>query len=576
AHGAEIVTLATTVDGTAVVSADRLGGIRLWPSLDGSREPVVIQGTAPRSLTLARDPHKDGDGFVIGMLDAAGGVRLIRTSATGAVRERTNVTRDQPVLQIEHTSEGLLLLRADQVIELVGNDGAVRAQLTAEPGNHVVSLVTHGDRVLALVREGRNLHGQWIVIDRGARWGKATPKLPFEPVRAVLSPDGALLAVSRARHLHPTLIDVATGVPRKTALCVSEGWPRSEGHGPDVSELLRSENAPAPVGFLGSTVVACSVITSLVWWNTSGTQADTMVGSISLSNVPRVVTARAVIAGAGPSLAIATPTANAFLGYGFHDVGQLRAGPGGLLISGDQHAYVLDPALRERARLELGRGGSDWSDVAMLDDRYAILTLRRHASNGVGHQLAVFDGVTKTEHQRLPYATNSMQVTYEPTTRLLATSDGTRSLVVRFDPESHTFGAPIRLASAIVTSRIALVDPALTGGLAALEIDSTSDGILVGEIGEADLVPGTLVQPKTTYRLPGTLRAVDRAGRLYMQAPVVDAPVVAVAAPDAGTKDVALQIFRDLTNLVNDVQIPGCDLIALPGALSHQNGRGLF
>src|SRR5690242_8976614 len=81
AHGSEILALGATIDGRAVVSADRIGGIRLWTALDGTREPVVIRAAAPRSVALLRD----GDGFAIGTLDAAGGVHLIRTSAAGAV-----------------------------------------------------------------------------------------------------------------------------------------------------------------------------------------------------------------------------------------------------------------------------------------------------------------------------------------------------------------------------------------------------------------------------------------------------------------------------------------------------------
>src|SRR5438874_2145087 len=55
AHGAEIVALGVTIDGEAVASADRLGGLRLWPALDGTREPIVIQGTAARAVALARN-----------------------------------------------------------------------------------------------------------------------------------------------------------------------------------------------------------------------------------------------------------------------------------------------------------------------------------------------------------------------------------------------------------------------------------------------------------------------------------------------------------------------------------------
>ncbi|MEO7733736.1 MAG: hypothetical protein ABIY55_22420 [Kofleriaceae bacterium] len=537
AHGAEIVTLATTTDGDAVVSADRLGGIRLWTTLDGTREPVVIRGAAARSIKLTRD----GDGFVIGVLDAAGGVQVIRASAMGELRARVTVASDQPASQIESTSEGLLLLRADQTIELIARDGTVRTRLTPEPGSHVDELVARGDHVLALVLEDKQLHGRWIVIDHGsdhgARWGEATPKLPFTPTHAVLSPDGALLAVSRPRNLHPTLIDVATGVARKTPLCVTKQWPHEDGERFDESDLLRGDNPPAPLGFLSNTVVACTVMTALMWWNVDGTPTDIMVGGFAVAAAPTTISPHGLIAGNGPSLALASPIANHFLGYGFHDVAQLRVGASGVMIGGDQQAYVLDAELRERARLEVGRGGSEWTDLALLDDRYVVtLANRRTMARTMVNQIAVVDAVTKTTIQLLPFTSEVPKLAYEPSTRLLATSVDTRGAVLRFDPVSHTFGPPIRLANGIVASQLALVDPRQAGGVAVLELDPTHDGVLVGEIREADLDPAKLALPRTSYRVPGELRAVDRAGRLYMHGPDDHDDVVIYSHGKAGAR----------------------------------------
>ena len=111
AHGAEIVALSVTRDGRAAVSADRLGGIRRWTALDGTREPVVIHDTAARAITLARDE----DGFTIGTPDAAGGVHVMRTSVLGAVRARVTVASGAGVVarEIDRTERGLLILRAD-------------------------------------------------------------------------------------------------------------------------------------------------------------------------------------------------------------------------------------------------------------------------------------------------------------------------------------------------------------------------------------------------------------------------------------------------------------------------------
>jgi hypothetical protein len=513
AHGADIVALSVTPDGAAAASVDRLGGIRLWTTLDGTREPVVIHGTQPRSVTLSRD----GEGLALGTLDAAGGVQVIRTTAAGAVRGRITVGSDQPATQIERTAEGLLILRANQTLELVDAAGQVRARLAPEPGTHIDSVVVRGRHVLALVQEDKQLHGRWIVLDHGVRWGEATPKFDVKIAHAVLSPDGDLLAVTRPRNLHPVLIDLARGTARKTPLCVTREWPHEGGEDIDESQFLAGDNAPVPLGFLSGTVVACSVVASLVWWNTDGTPQQTSAGAFAIGAFAVAVSDRALVVGMGANLAIGTPELSKFLGYGLHDVAHMRTGAGGVLISGvDQQALVLDPSLRERARFELGRTRVDWGDAVLLDDRYALLASpRRGLDRKESFQLAVVDGVTRAQHQLLPFEARDKELSYEPATRLLGTSDGAASLLVRFDPATHAFGPPIRIAHEITPSRVVVLDPGLAGGVTALQIHDTTDGLLVGELHEADLVPGTTVKPRATYRVPGELRAVDRAGRVY-------------------------------------------------------------
>lgn len=548
-HGAEITALGLTADGGAVASADALGGIRLWTVLDGTREPVVIHGAAPRSIALTRD----GDGFAIGVLDAAGGVHVIRTSATGAVRERVTVRSDQPASEIDGTGEGLLILRADQTLDLVDAGGAVRSHLVPEPGTHIDSILVRGRRVLALVQEDKQLRGRWIVLDRGATWGESTPKLAVKIAHAVLSPDGDQLAASRPRSLHPVLIDLATGAALKTPLCVTRAWPDESGDGDvDETEFLRGDNAPVPLGFLSSTMVACSVVGMVQWWNVSTSQSQTYGGSLGVRGAPVAMSDRALVIGTGPNLAMTTPTLNRFLGYGVRDVALMRTGAGVLVSTADQQSLVLDGELRERARFELGRSRVDWSDVVMIDDRYAIVASPRRspATRSESIQVSVIDGVTRAQHQVLPYEVRDRELAYEPTTRLLAASDGAASLLLELDPASHTFGKAIRLANAITPTRLVVLDPQLSGGIAALALDRTADGLLVGELHRDDLVPGTLLQPRTSYRVPGELRAFDRAGRLYMHEPVDRDDVViyvrgAVASRLRGVGSLALRPSPD-------------------------------
>ena len=530
AHGSDIVALGVTADGRAVASVDRLGGIRLWAVLDGTREPVVIQGTAARSITLARD----GDGFAIATLDAAGGVHLIRTSAAGAVRGRLTVAGDQPATEIASTAEGVLVLRADQVIELVDASGAVRSRLAPRPGSRIESLVARAGRVLALIQEDRHLHGRWIAIDHGARWGADTPRFPFPIGHAALSPSGQLLAVSRPRNLHPALIDLAKGTARKVPLCVPRAWPHEDGEGFDEQQLLRGDNAPLPLGFLSDTLVACSVMTALVWWGTDGEQQPSSAGSFAVASLPLAVTDRALVLGTGPNLGFVSPAVNRFLGYGVHDLGGLRVSAAGLLAGApDQQSLLLDASLRERARFEPSRGRADWLDVVALDERYAIASVMRRSADrrDSSIQLVVFDSLARAVHQLLPYSAHDREVAYEPATRLLATSDGGMAMLLRYDPASHTFGEPIRVGNAILPGKLVLLDPRQSGGVVALEIDQSADGVYVGELRDADLARGQTVQPGAMYHVPGEVRATDRAGRIYVHR-TADRDDVAVFARD--------------------------------------------
>jgi hypothetical protein len=530
AHGAEIVALGVTADGGAVASADRLGGIRLWTALDGTREPVVIRGAAPRAITLARD---DG-GFAIGTLDAAGGVHVTRVSAHGAVRGRTTVG-ERPAVEIDSTSEGLLILRADQTVELVAPTGAILARLVPEPGTHIAEILVRGSRVLALVEQDNRLYGRWILLDRGVRWGASTPRLRSKIGHAVLSPDGTRLAVTRPGVLRPALIDLATGAALPAALCVPRDWT----HERSVElELLQGDSAPVPLGFLTDTVVACSLMGSLRWWSTATAQDEpTSFGSVGIARVPVAMSDTALILGAGPSLGLVSPARARYVGYAMHDVGDARVAPGGVLAIGrDQQALVLGGDLRERARLDVGRGQIDWTDAVLVDDRHALVAVRDRRSHQETIQIAVFDGVTRSHRQVLPYDVRELALSYEPATRLLALSDGPGALLVRFDPASHMFGPPMRLASAISATRLVAIDPGPGPGIAALAIDQLAGGVLVGEIHHDDLTPGAQLRPRATYRVPGVLRAVDRAGRLYMRTPADGEDVVVYTRGVAGAR----------------------------------------
>jgi hypothetical protein len=51
--GIQLVALIDT--GDAALTVDDFDQLRLWPSLDGNREPIVVRAAAPKQIALGRD-----------------------------------------------------------------------------------------------------------------------------------------------------------------------------------------------------------------------------------------------------------------------------------------------------------------------------------------------------------------------------------------------------------------------------------------------------------------------------------------------------------------------------------------
>jgi len=243
------------------------------------------------------------------------------------------------------------------------------------------------------------------------------------------------------------------------------------------------------------------VMTGLVWWTTDGTEQSSLSGAFAIANMPTVITDLALVIGTGPSLSMLGPDGSRFLGYGVHNLLTMHVSAAGVMVgSSDQQSLLLDGDLRERARFEVTRGRSDWLDAVAIDDRYAIaIPLRRSLERReTGAQIGVFDGVARAVIQLLPYAARDKEVSYEPSTRWLATSDGPMAVLVRFDPGSHAFGPPVMVGTGQSPTRAVVLDPRLSGGVAALVLLPAA---LLGSAGEhpamAPPVPaGVTVSPE--------------------------------------------------------------------------------
>ena len=146
-HAGPIVLVAATPDGTAALSSDVGGGVRLWPALDGSQEPRVVALPEPHALAIG---PRDG-GYTAAVLDAAGGLYIANIDAQGASRAHVTLPAEPAFRGIAMSSRGLVAWRADQTVVLLDGDGVTRAQLATDPGERIVTVAVAGGHTTALL-----------------------------------------------------------------------------------------------------------------------------------------------------------------------------------------------------------------------------------------------------------------------------------------------------------------------------------------------------------------------------------------------------------------------------------------
>ncbi len=115
-HGAPITVIALSPDGKAAITRDTAGGVRLWPALDGSREPLVVPIRDPRTMALASD---NAGGWVAALVDTVGGARLISVDATGNMQP---IASWPPMAMI---AEMVIMPGGEQILA-VGTDHVIR------------------------------------------------------------------------------------------------------------------------------------------------------------------------------------------------------------------------------------------------------------------------------------------------------------------------------------------------------------------------------------------------------------------------------------------------------------------
>ena len=470
AHGGAIQRLAITDDGTAVVTQDSFGATRLWPTLDGTREPLVVPAVRGE-LAIGRDRQ----GFTIAVLDEVGGVELVRVTAQGHVRARHQLAADPAFVQLAIAGDEVFGLRADQTIAVLDDDGESLGQLSPPPGERLERIVTRHGRVLALLSRPGAVYGRWIVA---RHWAGTTRPLtiidPHEP--AMLSPDGINLAVARGVSLD--VFDLATG---------------SQGTG-----------AGEPFGYLDADTLAV-VDGQLKLQGPGGAHARD-----HLANHFVVGDGIAVGAFGGALELHRTMSVPRYLGYRFAATTTLHESRGELLAIDRHQAIALDGSLHATLRTPLPDDPRDLADVVPLDSHHVIAA--HQVANTFG--VSVIDTFQRRTVQAMSTSPVRGELRYEPATDLLALTDNTASFVTRLNRDSMKFETWYRIGGN--PRDVYVLDPGVTG-LVAIAAHHVTDAIEIEEIDAAALRVGEPVTPRHTYRVPGErVATVDRQGRVYV------------------------------------------------------------
>ena len=127
-HSAPITVIALSPEGKAAMTRDTAGGVRFWPALDGSREPLVVPIRDPRAMALA--PAKGG-GWVAALVDTAGGARLITIDDAGQMQPLASLPPMAMIAEmvIMPGAEQILAVGTDHVIHLYDRQGKALAKL---------------------------------------------------------------------------------------------------------------------------------------------------------------------------------------------------------------------------------------------------------------------------------------------------------------------------------------------------------------------------------------------------------------------------------------------------------------
>ena len=482
-----ITLIAVTSDGSAAVTADEGGGMRLWPALDGSREPRVVVAPEPHQLALARR----GDGFTIGVLDAGGGLYVANVGGDGRARSHATLPTEPAYLGIAMTAAGLLAWRADQIATLLDADGAPIAQLGTQPGERLVTIAERNGHPIAVLERSGKRGMRPLTLGAAMAWGEWVELGDVGALLAV-APDGKHVAVQRGELV--VVLD-------------------TKGQLVDEANTLGTDR----IDWLDDATLVYATRSGLAFHVKGRT-----IGPRDATGAVLAVGGGHAVAAAGSELAIASAKQTQYLGYGVVSPSVAAPAIDGQLVIGLGDSFAtLDRSLRVVGEPTFPvPPGTTVADLRWLGgDAWAVEA--SHVDDGATSLVLVGGGKSQVVQGGM---WSAHVMLYEPSTQLLTLSLGNAPAVYRFEAGKL---ARIAAASEGTTTQTELVPlaPARAGGMTLLRLtlrDHTTARWLRD--------PTKLASAASTVTFAGAFAGADADGHVFGWETAGDATRLAVFA----------------------------------------------
>lgn len=500
AHYAQIMQVAVSTDGSAAISRDTLGGVRLWPTLDGSAEPRVVNVSGATDFSVERR----ADGVLAAIVDGAAGGHLLALGKDGRLTE-TGLPIDPGVeaLTVAPGGERVLGIGVDHQLWLFDAAGQPLGSLAVRSAQIAKGLVTRRGGLHALLRTtAKGQPGLALAtlsaapgLTEASRVALPIPLAPAVPATAALSPAGTRIAYlgqdAAGGSIRLVVADAATGAEIAVPDAPAMSTPQQTSLGWTADDTLMVASASGG------------------WRIAIGATAEVFAVAQAPRQTIPAFGGDTIVAGYGAHLAIQRGDQSLkFLGYAEMSPTAVSMSPSGQSIMWVTQAGALVRESIDGARPDVQvRINNEWhGSVVALDDHTAIAG----RNSGV---IALLDMDTGKELATMAVSSSTPIVQYSPARKLAAVM--AQAGVVWLIPVDRA--APEKLGRPIVVADGAQTFALLDRGPAAL---MTYDGAWKGRTyAMAELTKGVSAAEMKKERWGAAVQTYvhDRAGRSYVQ-----------------------------------------------------------